>query len=626
MVVVVVALLLTAGVQGSVAKSVSNQGIHIKISNPIACYGITTTTTTTHDNARFGVIASPKRSSRVNCSWVIVNPQRLPLLISITEFDLSEGQCQGYQRCCSTWVSLYASAANHNPFYQPSLREIPLALPDDELLGGRYLCGSKPPRPVTTSSPRITVRYSQSGWYGHRSMQQGGFRMVVFAFTSNSSCRSDEFNCGESMCLPRIHLCDGKVDCPNHSDEMKCPPIMHRVQKGCGANEWYCGVGDECYTAAQRCDNTYHCSNAVDELSCRSTCQNEVACWGGGCYPLFQRCDGSPDCGDASDEAGCSALLCNGNNGTFLCNNQRCIRETWRCDQLDDCRDGSDEQDCLRNSVIGVAAMGGLMCSLLLVVAVGCTGRLYALRMGLTRLQGRNRGGVTGGQSGEGRGPPAPRSRLEEHLRQREMPPPYDVAINDASSSLFSTWGCHRQWRRPSVADREQTPPSPRVPLYAGTPPLESRCTHPPSQLGGEEVEKVEEGEDADFFSTQDDVPLLSNLVGGNYHGDEERSLEEEEEEGNDVPLLLDLISTSSTSSSSSTFELDSGDEETASRTQESAIPNTPSQTQQETQLREPNGPNGDVLSDTRAAVLALSAVQSHMDTFTQSDTELMSQ
>ncbi|KAG0723971.1 Low-density lipoprotein receptor-related protein 12 [Chionoecetes opilio] len=171
----------------------------------------------------------------------------------------------------------------------------------------------------------------------------------------------------------------------------------------------------------QRCDGIPHCSNAMDELSCSPKCQSRVACWGGGCYPLYQRCDGSPDCGDASDEANCTPALCNLQNGTFLCDNRRCIRETWRCDQLDDCRDGSDERECLRNSVIGVAAMGGLVCALLLVVAVGCTGRLYALRMGLTRLRGGGRGGRGGGHRGGGElGTPGKRGdgpRGDEDLR-----------------------------------------------------------------------------------------------------------------------------------------------------------------------------------------------------------------
>ncbi|KAK8384318.1 hypothetical protein O3P69_009238 [Scylla paramamosain] len=237
------------------------------------------------------------------------------------------------------------------------------------------------------------------------------------------------------------------------------------------------------------------------------------------------------------------------------------------------------------------------------------------------------------------------------------MPPSYDVAVNDASSSLFGMWGCHRPWRRPSVPqERDQTPPSPRVPVYGGTPPLEPRHPHPSSQLTGEEVEKVEEGGDVDFFSTQEeDVPLLTNLVEGGYHGDEERRQqeeeeevveeeEEEEEEADDVPLLLDLISTSSTSISSSTFELDS-DEEITNKRQEDVLveitrhpthlqpePNPPHHSRGDDGSPAPPPPSsvfpegGDVLSDTRAAVLALSAVQSHMDSITHSDTELISQ
>ncbi|KAK8384322.1 hypothetical protein O3P69_009242 [Scylla paramamosain] len=419
MVVVVVVLLLTVGSQCSLTKSTTSPGIYIKVSSPLTCNGptaATTTTTSTSYNttsSRFGIISSPKRLGQIMCSWDIVNPQRETLLLSFTQFDLSDGPCMGYSRsCCSHWLSIYASGTKslkyrrnerpYNHLESTLLQEFSMGLPGaGGILGGKRLCGSDPPAPVVTQASRVLLRYSQEAWIGRHSPAESGFRMVFFALTNGSTCEPNEITCSTStLCLPRAHLCDGQVDCPDHSDEMKCPAKRQHAQKGCGADEWYCGVGQECYTASQRCDGTLQCSNAVDELSCNTKCQNEVACWGGGCYPFYQRCDGSPDCGDASDEANCSPLLCNGKNGTFLCNNRRCIRETWRCDQLDDCRDGSDEQDCLRNSVIGVAAMGGLMCSLMLVVAVGCTGRLYALKMGLTRLQSQGPGQGRGAAGG----------------------------------------------------------------------------------------------------------------------------------------------------------------------------------------------------------------------------------
>lgn len=37
---------------------------------------------------------------------------------------------------------------------------------------------------------------------------------------------------------------------------------------------------------------------------------------------------------------------CGTHNGTFLCDNGRCIYESWTCDERDDCGDNSDEQFC----------------------------------------------------------------------------------------------------------------------------------------------------------------------------------------------------------------------------------------------------------------------------------------
>ena len=39
-------------------------------------------------------------------------------------------------------------------------------------------------------------------------------------------------------------------------------------------------------------------------------------------------------------------VQCGTHNGTFLCDNQKCIYETWTCDKTNDCGDNSDEQGC----------------------------------------------------------------------------------------------------------------------------------------------------------------------------------------------------------------------------------------------------------------------------------------
>jgi hypothetical protein len=41
-----------------------------------------------------------------------------------------------------------------------------------------------------------------------------------------------------------------------------------------------------------------------------------------------------------------AATQCGPHNGTFLCDNNRCIYETWKCDKTNDCGDNSDERNC----------------------------------------------------------------------------------------------------------------------------------------------------------------------------------------------------------------------------------------------------------------------------------------
>ncbi|XP_007563744.1 low-density lipoprotein receptor-related protein 10 [Poecilia formosa] len=193
-----------------------------------------------------------------------------------------------------------------------------------------------------------------------------------------------------------------------------CPPWESR----CG------GAAGGCFTKEQRCDGKWDCpETGKDEQGCRGCSENQFACGLAGqralppsrypgtpvCYPVTERCNYQLYCTDGSDEKDCSVCQ----PGTFHCDSNRCVFESWRCDGQVDCKDGTDELDCtvtLPRKVITAATVGSLICGLLLVIAMGCTCKLYSLR---TREYSMF----------------APISRLEAEMIQQQAPPSYGQLI-----------------------------------------------------------------------------------------------------------------------------------------------------------------------------------------------------
>lgn len=140
----------------------------------------------------------------------------------------------------------------------------------------------------------------------------------------------------------------------------------------------------DCYAKEQRCNDVWDCQNGADERGCFQCKEDSFKCRSHSyCYKEEDRCDGDPVCIDKSDELNCDKWVCNSENGTFLCGNGRCIYEQWVCDGANDCDDGTDEINCpttlSSRRVITTAVLGGTLCCLLLVMALGCACKLYTL-------------------------------------------------------------------------------------------------------------------------------------------------------------------------------------------------------------------------------------------------------
>lgn len=225
------------------------------------------------------------------------------------------------------------------------------------------------------------------------------------------------------------------------------------------AGETPCGSKDnKCFRPLQRCDGVWDCPlSGTDEEKCYGCPEHSFSCgsFGNGlgrkkCYFRHDRCSGVSVCPNDADELNCNEQLCSESRDLFLCANKRCIRYSHICDETDNCGDFSDEEGCnLGNSrkVIVAAVVGSLLCSLLLVLSLGCACKFYYLRHHHHHHHHH-------------RGPryDTPLSRLQaEMFRRRAPPPPYHEAMLTSrpyDEAVREYLAQNQQTREPEAAEQ----------------------------------------------------------------------------------------------------------------------------------------------------------------------------
>ncbi|XP_035218425.1 low-density lipoprotein receptor-related protein 1-like isoform X2 [Stegodyphus dumicola] len=177
-------------------------------------------------------------------------------------------------------------------------------------------------------------------------------------YCKTRTCPSEFFPCANNRCIPKSRVCDGQNSCGDYSDEMLC---------NCAEDQFRCHFGGPCITQAYLCDNDPDCPDGSDEMDCPKpdcslhpliwdplqkliNCEHTVAC----IHPAWI-CDGQDDCWDMSDEKDCETKVTETScpSNSFQCEGgDLCIPKTWKCDRDDDCNDGgngtvsSDERGC----------------------------------------------------------------------------------------------------------------------------------------------------------------------------------------------------------------------------------------------------------------------------------------
>ncbi|XP_022657820.1 low-density lipoprotein receptor-related protein 3-like isoform X2 [Varroa destructor] len=294
----------------------------------------------------------------------------------------------------------------------------------------------------------------------------------------------EDFPCGtrSKECFSIQQHCDGVFDCPNKYDELRCPPraidppAIYTLCKKFKGNATRCSPSSlYCYSRDTHCNGVLDCPRGEDERGCDSRCPELIPCRGDDPCGFLeeQRCNGHDECRDGFDEMNCQRESCEHRHGGFLCSDGRCIALDRRCDHAVDCAGADDEMYCIKNSVITAAIMGSLVCGILIVIAISCTCRLYALRL-ISYQRQQNCSSASGTNTSDNGGG----HHDGERFRRRSSISDSDLLRFDALQDLYCYYGFRDPPPPYSVAVAGDPPAIPPPPLGSSGRRRRSRAHH----------------------------------------------------------------------------------------------------------------------------------------------------